>query len=358
MPRPPSEARTSCGVPLALAGLIFGAAACETAASPDAPTDGLNGSAAALFDEARAKLRDDGRFEVRPALEYKKAAVILGPRGSAVDHDARAITFQPNVGLGVGIALQYGLIGAGLGTTLQPTAESARERGHTDAKHLEIHGTRAHFGFDVAHEQYRGFYRKDVDQRDLRPFHDSLFARDGVKPVEPSMRLAYDAIGATYVVDPESFSLPIALDQARTATKSGWSILAMANLARGELTNPTPLVPADRAGDFGAAADVTAVRFVSLGLMPGVGAILARAGYFLNPVGFCGIAVQRVELTGAEDGSARLGGLCDVRGTVGYDAGDTAYGMRGYKTITTTTTRHLNVTHAGSTAQLFALMRF
>lgn len=261
------------------------------------------------------------KFMVRPFVSYNVLALEISD--SSADSGS-SITYYPNPGVKAGISLFYKTFGTSFAYSSSSSSEN--RRGTTEIIDYQLHSYTGRYGFDLSYQRYRGYYLENPEDWGLSAGDEGTVRDD----------LTIQSAGANFyrVFSPE-FSMPAAFDQTERQIKTAWSFLLMGSAGYFIVRGDSALIPAGYASGYGAYADFSGGRFLSIGLSPGIGITVPHKRYFASAALFVGSGLMIRKYSGG-GGSRGSFGKVNFRCSAGYSGDEFSAGISAYLDITDT----------------------
>lgn len=208
-------------------------------------------------------------FFIGPLIEKKNLDFELV---SANDNN-RSYSFKSNISYSLGVNVNLFDVNLRVSFSTPLATRSKYIYGETDVTDLQLTAITRRWFADAFYQQYDGFYVQSSD--DVRPNGQPL-------PQRPDINTKNYGLNFSYIFRNDQFSLRAPYIFSERQKISRGSFLMSTVLSTFLLEADSALIPSDQRLSWGAGADITELRFTSLGIGPGYSHTFVADKFFLN----------------------------------------------------------------------------
>lgn len=235
------------------------------------------------------------RWTIRPWLQ--QGALNLAVRNPA--EPLKPVRYQPNITSVLGLTVTYGSYSLGYGTSIGLTDDRIRRRGKTEYSNYQFQYTKEGFGVDFFLQDFKGFYV--IDKIEPGIIINTITNLDNkVYEQRPDMAESGFGINGFYIFSKESFSYDQVFNQTSLPEKSAGSWVAMGSYSQFKVSNPGPILPANRQSDFSSYASMTGFKLKALSALGGYGYVYVYNKYYLGGFLLAGAGLAEQEFLGVD----------------------------------------------------------
>jgi hypothetical protein len=229
-----------------------------------------------------------------------------GPKGSK-------LTYRPAQANYAGVILGYRWIGGTVSFGIPASADIRAVEGTSRYRDYRLSYFTSSFGAEVSYTRYMGYL---IDNSSS--LSDATLNGKKYYQIPDLETLGY-GINLFYVISPKEYSLPAAMEQSAIQEKSGGAPLIVASWRQQAITSNSPLVPAEKAADFGADQLMNVASTTTLAAGMGYGHCFVYSPFFVSGMGAVTVGYQNVsyKAQGTESSFTSPAGNINLRLSLG-----------------------------------------
>jgi len=305
----------------------------------NAQTDSLRGKYVQPFPD---------KFFIWPVIKKRELSFDIKNRFD----QSQKLSYKPNNTFSVGLGIYLFEVGIELALAVPIDERSRDTYGASDVRDLQANFLGKHWGVDIYHQNYSGFYVANPNPTASSP--DAFIKRSDIE-------LINKGIGGMYAFNKNKFSLKSAYNYSERQIKSAGSFVLSGALNTFQLQADSSVLSQVYTPALTSTSSFQQFKYTGLSVVPGYSYTVVYKSFFLNGVFSYGPAHYWISYT-ALDQSTRydisINTFADIRVALGYNT-DRLFGGLSYRAQTRDVRfEDIQFTNASSTIKLLIGYRF